>query len=87
MRNGLLDNWGEIPPGAALVCTARCFGGVLDRIQLALESVESGRSTLVKLCPEVTQVVDRRENSYRWSGEVYAATRERPPSAGGGTLY
>lgn len=78
---------GDIPPGAALVGTLRCFGGVLDRIQLPLESVEAGRSTLVELCTEVTQAVDRLEIADQWSAEVYATTREWPPSDGGDIPY
>ena len=85
MREGLSVSWGDIPPGAALVGSARCFGGVLDRLQTALEDVEAGRSTLVQLCTEVTRVIDRREIADRWSTEVYALTREWPPSGSGST--
>lgn len=87
LREGLSVSWRDIPPGAALAGTARCFGGVLYRIQLALDSVEAGRGTLVEQCTEATQAVDRREIADRWSLEVYAATREWPLSAGGGTPY
>lgn len=61
LREGLSIGWRDIPPGAALVGDALCFGGAPDRIQVALESLEAGRSTLVQLCTVVTQAVDRRE--------------------------
>lgn len=49
LREGLPVSWGDILPGAAQVRNAGCFGRVLDCIQLALESVEAGHSTLLEL--------------------------------------
>lgn len=83
LRKGLSVSWGDVTPGAALVGTVRCFCGVLDRIQLALEAEEAVRSTLVEPCTEVTQAVDSRETADRWSMEVYAVTRAWPASASG----
>lgn len=80
-------SWGDTPTGGALVGTAHCFAWVLDRLQMALDSVEAGHSTLVDLCAEVTQAPNRREIADRWSSEVYATTRDWPSSSDGGTFY
>lgn len=87
LRMELSVSWGDISRAGALVRTARCFGGVLDRIQMALESVMAGRSTLLELCTKVTQAIDRGEIAARWSAEVHATTLEWPPSAGWDTPY
>lgn len=52
-REGPSVSCGALSPGAAAVGTVRCFARVLDRIQLTLQSVEAGHSTLVELCTEV----------------------------------
>lgn len=87
LRERLSVSWGDIPQGAAVVGFARCLGEVLDHIQKALESVDAGRSNLVKICTEVTKAVDRREIADQWSAAVFATTREWPPSAGVGIPY
>lgn len=86
-RAELPVSWGAIPPGGALVGTVRCLGSLLDRLQVALESVEEGRSILLQLCTEVTQAMNLREKAAHRSSAVYATTLAWPPSTGGGTPY
>lgn len=78
LQEGLSVSFGDVPPAAALVGTARSLVWVLERFHVALAEVEAGRTTLLELCTEAFQAVNRRDVADRWSVEVYAATREGP---------
>lgn len=80
LREELSVSWGDVSPGATLIGTARTLSGVLDNLQWAPDAVASGRGTLLELCSEVTQIVNRQEVADRWGRKVYAEMRERLPS-------
>lgn len=78
LQEGLSVSFGDVPPAAALVGTARSLVWVPERFHVALAEVEAGRTTLLELCTEAFQAVNRRDVADRWIVEVYAATREGP---------
>ncbi|GAB0497613.1 hypothetical protein MMPV_008948 [Pyropia vietnamensis] len=81
-------DWGGIPPRDAVVGTVHAFGELIGSIRWALDSVDSGRGTLLEFRERVAHAVNSDDLFRRWEATLTAGTRawtrSTPPGPSGG---